>query len=424
VKRLIYDVPRWHLFLHRDARMLDMASPADPPAIQFEDELFERLYGGGAEPLQGAQAGDPISSWAAGLHSACSDLPAFRRLSQETLADPFAAALAVEKIIEELKPTAPGDQPEQSNPPPADQVRRKVLQGCNQASSAIEAFREAAEGLGQIGWGSGTGAAGQWDGSAARVLAGRLRDDTRLARIAALAGRFKRIATGKLRQRVRHGVDEITDIELGDNISRLLPTELGRLTNSRQRLLFLRDLIERRCLQYLLRGPERLGKGPLVVCLDKSESMDGQKDIWATAVALALLEVAQRERRPFALVAFSSIPTYETVVRPGETLPQDALFVACAGGTEITLALRRGLEIIKENPGQLRKSDLVLITDGESDTSQAQQLKQEAAALGTSILGIGIDVAATALLPWCDEAEAVSATDQLPDGVADKLFAG
>jgi len=121
---------------------------------------------------------------------------------------------------------------------------------------------------------------------------------------------------------------------------------------------------------------------------------------------------------------FSSVPTYETVVRPGETLPHEALLVACAGGTAITLALRRGLEIIKENPSQLRKSDLVLITDGESDTSQAQQLKQDAAALGTSILGIGIDVVATALLPWCDEVEAVAATDQLPDGVADKLFAG
>ena len=55
-------------------------------------------------------------------------------------------------------------------------------------------------------------------------------------------------------------------------------------------------------MQYLLSGNEPLGKGPLVVLLDKSGSMDGPRDIWATALSLALLDQAHRERRPFALV--------------------------------------------------------------------------------------------------------------------------
>ena len=39
-------------------------------------------------------------------------------------------------------------------------------------------------------------------------------------------------------------------------------------------------------------GTEPLAKGPLVVLLDESGPMDGDKDIWSTAVALALLEIA------------------------------------------------------------------------------------------------------------------------------------
>lgn len=423
MKRIIYDVPRWHLFLHRDARMLGMASTSDGPTARFEDELFERLYSGEAEALAEKQVDGKFAPWAQGLHTTCTDLPAFQRLSQEIRGDAFSAALAVERVLEELKPTTP-EQPGQNALPPPDQLRRMVTQGCRQAASAVEAYREAAEGLGGVGWGGSSAAAGQLDSSAARSLATRLRDDQRLGRIAALAGRFKRIATGKLRQRVRHGVDEITDVEMGDDIGRLLPTELGRIVKPRQRLLFLRDLLERRCLQYLLRGPERVGKGPLVVCLDKSGSMDGQKDIWATAVALALFEVAQRERRPFALVAFNDQPMYEAVVRPGEPLPHEALFVGCAGGTDISVALQRGLAIIRENPGQLRKSDLVLVTDGLSDEASAQSVRDAATALGASILGIGIEVDPAALKPWCDEVEVVTATDQLADGVADKLFAG
>ena len=63
----------------------------------------------------------------------------------------------------------------------------------------------------------------------------------------------------------------------------------------------MRSLLERQILQYQLSGAETLGRGPLVLLLDKSGSMDGTKDLWATALSLALLEHAQAERRPFAI---------------------------------------------------------------------------------------------------------------------------
>ncbi len=139
------------------------------------------------------------------------------------------------------------------------------------------------------------------------------------------------------------------------------PPALGALCKltRRTRLVFMRDLLERQSLQYPFTGSETLGKGPLVVALDKSGSMDGPRDIWATALALALLDQAQRENRMFALLLFDASVKYEAVVKPTEPLPEAALFQGCAGGTSIDAALARALKIIETCPGNLRKSDVV-----------------------------------------------------------------
>jgi hypothetical protein len=120
---------------------------------------------------------------------------------------------------------------------------------------------------------------------------------------------------------VRHGADEITDVEQGADLARALPAELAKLCPPRHRLDFMRSFLERQVLQYQLSGNETLGRGPLVLLLDKSASMEGTKDIWSTALALALLEHAHAERRPFVLVDFNSRVTYEATVEPGGQLP-------------------------------------------------------------------------------------------------------
>jgi uncharacterized protein with von Willebrand factor type A (vWA) domain len=150
--------------------------------------------------------------------------------------------------------------------------------------------------------------------------------------------------------------------------------------------------------------------------------MDGPRDIWATALALALLDHAQRERRMYALLGFDYHVKFEAVVKPGEPLPEEGLFVGCAGGTEISAALTRGLEIIRRHPGALSKADLVLVTDGGSAPSSAPKVREEAAELGVTILGLGIGVEQE-WLPWCDEVQAISNLSTVDDAIAAPLFA-
>lgn len=59
---------------------------------------------------------------------------------------------------------------------------------------------------------------------------------------------------------MRHGADEIVDIEQGADQSRLLPLELAQLVHPRTRLLTLRNIVELMCLQYRLEGTDRLAR--------------------------------------------------------------------------------------------------------------------------------------------------------------------
>ena len=55
-------------------------------------------------------------------------------------------------------------------------------------------------------------------------------------------------------------------------------------------------------MQYELKGTEKQGKGPIVVCVDNSGSMSGDRETWSIVVALALLEIATMPKREFACI--------------------------------------------------------------------------------------------------------------------------
>ena len=421
MKRVLYEVPRWHVYLHRDSRGLETATDRDDPITKFEDEVFDKLYSGDLEQLAEEDQDRKLGTWAHGVHRACEELPAFTRLVQECQGEPMAAGTAVETLMAVLKPQVPQDGDEK----PPEAIRRALGGACEKASQAVEELRETMDGLADVGLMAGTGTqmGGAMNAKPIRALAARLKSDHRLKQIAMLAGRFKRIAASKRRQKVRHGADEVTDIEMGADLGRLLPSELVKLTRRTRRMVLIRDLMEHQAMQYQLAGNEPLGKGPLVVLLDKSGSMDGPRDIWATALSLALLDEARRTRRMFAMLAFDYRVKHEVVVKPGDPLPEDALFTSCAGGTEISVAMARGLELIATNQGVLKKADLVLVTDGGSDVQMASKLKEQASGMNVTILGLGIGVEREWLAPWCDEVQVVADLSHIDDTSAEMLFA-
>ena len=70
-----------------------------------------------------------------------------------------------------------------------------------------------------------------------------------------------------------------------------------------------RRFLDAELLQYALRAIDEKGRGPMVVCIDGSSSMAGDKEIWSKAVSLTLLDIAQRQRRLFRSICFAAADT-------------------------------------------------------------------------------------------------------------------
>jgi Mg-chelatase subunit ChlD len=422
--RVIYDVPKWHVVQHRRERSLPMPDDFDAPGQAIGDELFDRLYSGDAELLDPKEITSRLKDWAFAVHQTAEQNPRWQRIIDAVRGDAILAAAATEAFVGELG--IPGAPEEEGAPPVPDAraMRQRVHHGCSRANAAVADAQDVKDGLSGIGWDLSECAAAPGDPQRARWAFNRVRHNERLKRIALLAGKFKRLSAHKRKSRVKHAADEVQDIELGGEISRLIPSELAKLCHPVARLALLRDILERQAMQYRLSGSEAQGKGPMVVCLDKSGSMTGndeEKDIWATAVALALLEKAQAERRPFHLVAFNGRIVAEFEVAPGHSLHQDALFIHPAGGTNIVRALSRALEIIGSQPS-MRKADIVLVSDGVSELAPAPELRRMALERGVTILGVGIRIPEGALSCWCDEHMVINDLDTIEDRAADALF--
>lgn len=230
------------------------------------------------------------------------------------------------------------------------------------AAKDVEEYHEAAGGL------SDGGGPGALDPKRSAALFRRVRSDAGLRRICALAGRFRRVAAARQRQKTNHGTDDVVGVTLGDDLARLLPVELAQLADDDLELPTLRRLVERQTMVRDLRAVEPVGKGPIVVCVDESGSMSGDKVYSAKALGLALAWVARRQNRWCCLIAYSGDTGHRILtLKPGtwnEPELLDWLSEFLSGGSCRDVPLRE-LPDWWADPivAPAGKTDVVLITD-------------------------------------------------------------
>lgn len=245
-----------------------------------------------------------------------------------------------------------------------------AAKACKAAADAVNQVQDAANAMG-----CGGEAAGKMDAKKIVGVYQRVKKSPRLANIAKMAGRFRRLAQSKQRQKVTHGADEVVGVTLGDEIAKLIPAELMKLADPTMMLDTARRLLERQTLCRETRASEPVGKGPIVVTVDESGSMNGERVETAKALALALAWIARQQKRWCALVSFSGgtkiTPGSMLLLPPGktdETKLMDWLEHFFAGGTtmDVPLVELPGMwaEFVKQGM-QRGKSDIIMITDAE-----------------------------------------------------------
>lgn len=195
------------------------------------------------------------------------------------------------------------------------------------------------------------------------VLAEKMASTKMMKEIADWAGRFKRIARKRQKSKQSHSASR-RGVTIGNDIENLLSVEYSFYTHPLMKMDFLRRFAERQTMQFEQKGPEILNKGPIVLCLDQSDSMSGL-DTPAKGFALALMSIARKQKRDFCLILFSSRSQTFTYgkgkIRASEIVRLAGTYLR--GGTNFELALNEALHVIDDS--RFKRADIVFITDGE-----------------------------------------------------------
>lgn len=358
---------------------------------------------------------------------------------------------ALQKLMKQAAKVGPGQLPDleqqvvkaanraQSQVNQADAVGRMVrdqmLQNKDAISACVAAAAKAAakkaEGVASaiMAWGYGPDCNDPEQRAADMELAARVSQSSVLLEVARYLGRLKELMDGKRKNGYAYGRGEKYSLELGGDINRAIASEFVMLSMPETLPLFLRKLQRKTLKQYQRREPICKGSGDIICMLDESGSAEGQAP-WCKAVALALLDIAMRDQRRFAVIHFAGTGHFQTdFFLPGQYTRENVLHCAetfLNGNTDYETPLREALRLMEQEG--FENADMVFVTDGACalPSSFLEHLKQKQAAKGFQITGILLDQESAdfefSLQEFCTS---IYRTSQLShDQIAEKIVAG
>ncbi|MDB5313933.1 MAG: hypothetical protein JWO38_8135 [Gemmataceae bacterium] len=292
------------------------------------------------------------------------ETPEYRALHAATRLDDTAAAIAAAHFAEQFAKLRAEEPAGGAAADPGREMAalRAVGRAVAAAGTEVGELHEAAAGLGM-----GPGMPGSNDPRAVAALFKRVRGDPALRRICELAGRFRRVAQSRQRLKVTHGLDDVVGVEPGGDVGRLLPAELVKLVVPELELDTLRRIADRQahCREHY--AVEPVGKGPILVSVDESGSMEGEKVHTAKALALALAWVARQQRRWAGLVAYSGDSGERLLALPPARWDEARLADWLAGflgrGSDLDVPLRDLPRMAAGLGAPVGATDVILVTD-------------------------------------------------------------
>ncbi|MGW0904370.1 VWA domain-containing protein [Streptomyces sp. NPDC002853] len=393
--------------------------------------------------------------------------PEFAELHRETAEDPYAAAMAVlaqapamrrlldrsreaqaraeradeaeqdageaaAAVGEALQQAAAWADEEGTVPAPAADAVRSAIEAAESAESAARAASRVAEqalGAGAPGvraatrgaaaqgaravrdeaalmraWGVGPGELERLPFEQRARLAERLRT-SRLAQWAELIGRFRQMADGERARKVENATGELIGVTLGDDLSRVIPSELANLGLPALRAVFAARYAAGELMLYDSQGEQSTGKGAVIACVDTSHSMyvEGPggvtREAWAKGCALALLDQARRAGRDFVGILFAAADKLQVFRFPADEGADIARVLDFAetflgGGTSYQRPLSAAVGLLEEEFADAARSrgDIVMLTDDECGVTEEWMRGWNSARhrLGFRVFGVAV----------------------------------
>lgn len=262
-----------------------------------------------------------------------------------------------------------------------DATRQAARDACSSAEDEVEqmeaAIKSYSNGYGDMGAGTGTAPLAMTLKEKIG-LAEKVGKTNILQQVAELCGRMTRIAMEVQKSKIKHPPTHLVGVERGDNLTKILPIELANLSTPQLYPAFYASYADRQLLQRKMVGYQKQGRGPIIVIIDSSGSMRSwlgktSKEAWSKAVALALLAIARKQKRDFAIIHFSDEeyrtgkPQLKSFVFPqGQARHTDLVATTefyFGGGTEFEPWMQEALKLVEDS--RFTRADVICVSDGE-----------------------------------------------------------
>ena len=351
--------------------------------------------------------------------------PAYQSLHASTKLNTVAAEIAAVSFAEELSALAAKVEASPQTPEPKGSDVGVIASASRAAKDAVEEVQEL-ESVTQA-MGMGPGELGSSDVNAIASAFKAARSNKALMRICVLAGRYKQLTQGLHKARSKNGFEEVTGLESGGDISRLIPSELIRLGIPELELDFLRRFVEKQTLCREFDSEERVGIGPIVIVIDSSGSMVGHRNESAKGIALTLAWIARKQGRWCGLVAFSGGSGHRVLSLPPERWNQvdllDWLESFIGMGSDQDVPIGEMPAIFSEIGAPVGATDLIYVTDAELRISdkKASAFKAWKASVQARLISLVLNSDPGDLTSISDEVHLISSLDPTEVGIR-KVF--
>jgi uncharacterized protein with von Willebrand factor type A (vWA) domain len=173
--------------------------------------------------------------------------------------------------------------------------------------------------------------------------------------------------------------DEIGGVYQHNYLPTVLPSEMAYLGEETTEMLFWKKYVEKELLSYRFQGKKLITsnqvqhirqqkvrkkeKGPFIVCVDTSGSMEGTPEQIAKALCFAILKMATKENRKAYLINFSvGIKTINLLdLANSMDLLIDFLLMSFHGGTDAAPALIEAINMLQTK--DYKEADVLMISD-------------------------------------------------------------
>lgn len=258
-----------------------------------------------------------------------------------------------------------------------EKMSPQISRAMDKAQKETENLDEAMENL--AGDAPGQGRHSQ-DLAEKQSLARKLRQNKKLMELARRLGALRRAWNNRKRARMSHAnYSGIVGARFSDAVTQAFPAELALAATDQGRALFALKYSQKTILTKDYEAPTKnLDRGPIIIYVDVSGSMNGESELWSKAIAFVVTEEAIKQKREVEIVLFDSYIQDSFKIKPDSNNRQELLnFVltwTTHGGTSFVTVINHLL-----NKTDLdKKADVLMITDGHANVPDAyvQRLKR------------------------------------------------